>query len=171
MFQRLGQGRKINTRPVWQRGAWLLAGAAALLVAAKGVVGPPPAAGGGRALDKPRVVEATVDAIERGQRATGLTFDAGNPVAASVRSGDRIDVTAAFAAGPDGQPLARTVLNHVLVIAAARMGANVALTLALDPADAERLAFAAANARLSPALCPDGPDLSRPTSGVTFDDL
>ncbi len=122
-----------------------------------------------RATRPPEVRQIAV--TQRGQRAVGLSLPAADPVASAVRAGDRIDVTGAFATAPDGQPLARTILDHVLVITAARQGANVGLTLSVTPPEAEALAFAAANARLSLALCPPGPDTSRPTEGVTFNDL
>jgi hypothetical protein len=165
------QGKKIGTRPLWQRVIWLIAAGAGLFLAAAGRGGSTPTAKVPVAAARPQASSAVPYSIERGQRAVGLNFDAGNPVAEAVRAGDRIDVTGAFAAGPDGQPLAATVLTHVLIAESVRRGANIALTMILDPADAERLAFSAANARLSLSLCPDGPDTSRPAKGVTFDDL
>jgi hypothetical protein len=173
---RVTRGRKIGTGRTWWRAiGWLTAVLVMLLIGA--AWGPPTSsdetAGSvkrtGPAVET--VATRPVDVTQRGQRAVGVTFPVGDPVAAAIRDGDRVDVTGAFATAPDGQPLARTVLNHVLVIVAARQGAVVALTLSVTPREAEALAFAAANARLSIALCPAGPDTGLPADGVRFDDL
>ncbi len=170
---RLTRGRKIGVARTWRRNAGWLCSLLLMLILGSAWQSSGPSrvkndiGRASKPLEEIRLVEVT----QRGQRAVGLGFPAADPVASAVRAGDRIDVTGAFATAPDGQPLARTILNHVLVITAARQGATVGLTVSVTPQEAEALAFAAANARLSLALCPAGPDTGRPTDGVTFGDL
>jgi hypothetical protein len=88
-----------------------------------------------------------------------------------VPNGGRIDIAAAFPAGPDGLPLAVTALRGVPVIEKKSVGGGTALVLSVTPDQAERLAFAVANARIFISLCPAGPDTAIPSRGVTFDDF
>lgn len=173
MLSYFTQGKKIGVGRPWRRGVGWIVFFLFVLVISSAWRAPTREAKtiGVAARPSPAGDAGPVAVTQRGQRAVGLGFLAADPVAVAVRTGDRIDVTGAFSAAQDGQPLARTVLNHVLVIAAVRRGDNVGLTLSLTPEEAQTLAFAAANARLSLALCPAGPDLSHPVSGVTFDDI
>lgn len=111
------------------------------------------------------------DSLPKGRRAYQIVLDNTNAFIASKSVGRRIDITAAFPAGPDGLPAALTVLRGTPVIGSRTASGGIALALSVTPADAERLAFAAANARIFISLCSDGPDIAPPTSGVTFDDF
>lgn len=109
--------------------------------------------------------------LPKGRRAYSMILDNSNAVLASASRGRRIDITAAFPAGPDGLPLATTVLKGVPVIGSKEASGGTALILSITPGEAERIAFAVANARIFVSLCPGGPDTAAPTQGVTFNDF
>ena len=111
------------------------------------------------------------ETLPKGRRAYSIILDNSNAVLSSSSAGQRIDITAAFPAGPDGLPLAVTVLRSVLVIGSKTASGGTALVLSITPDDAERIAFAVANARIFVSLCPGGPDVAAATPGVTFDDF
>lgn len=121
----------------------------------------------------PTVAITSNDATKpaKGQRAFGLVFDKTTPLARWITVGDSIDITAAFPAGTEGQPIARTIAHSVFVTATKIVDDTAFLVLSITPEEAELLSFAIANARISIAICPAGPDIDIPTRGVTFNDI
>jgi hypothetical protein len=167
------RGRKIGTARRFAK--TLLVIILALLPAI--VAGQGRAVSGTVSVEKQNVTKQTAsgsdlsDRLPKGRRAYSIVVDNGNAAIVSDSAGRRIDITAAFPAGADGMPSAVTVLRSAPVIGSKPAQGGTALLLSVTPADAERLAFAAANARIFVSLCPNGPDISAPTSGVTFSDF
>lgn len=123
----------------------------------------------------PRIVSATVGESEtgpaKGTRSFALNIDNTGALPGSIEPGRLIDVTAAFPAGPDGLPFAKTVLKRVKVVGINKERASSILVVSLTPGQAESAAFAAANARLFISICPSGPDATAPTKGAGFGEL
>lgn len=165
-------GRKIGTARRFGKTTFLIFCAVAALFAARS--GGADTSSRTASLSKPISEAAPAnpsDMLPKGRRAYSITLDNSNAALCASASGRRIDITAAFPAGPDGLPMAVTVLRGVPVIEAKAAAGNALLLLSVTPGDAERMAFAVANARIFVSLCPGGPDTATATQGVTFDDF
>lgn len=126
---------------------------------------------GAPAKAKTPIAVSPADFLPKGRRAYSIVIDNANGILSSITDGSRVDINAAFPAGPDGLPVAMAVLRNVPVIGVKPVSGGTALILAVSPDDAVRAAFAVANARVSVSLCPGGPDTAEAAAGVTFDDL
>lgn len=118
-----------------------------------------------------RLISEDAPALDKNRRSLRMVLDETQNGAGAVIRGDRIDITASFPAGPDGQPLARTILRNALVLKTTNPGGRQAITISVTPTEAELMAFAITNARVLVSVCPPGPCVTGPTSGVTFNDL
>jgi len=116
-------------------------------------------------------VSEAAPTLDKNRRSLRIVLDDTQSGAGAVVKGDRVDVTASFPAGPDGQPLARTILRNALVLAANGAGGKQGIALSVTPAEAELMSFAIANARVLVSVCPPGLNITGLTSGVTFNDL
>lgn len=103
--------------------------------------------------------------IPQGMRAVGVKVDDVIGVAGFATPGTRVDVLVTLRGenGGSQQPTSRTVLSNVLVLTAGtradqeadaedRTSATTVVTLAVTPSDAERIALATAEGRVSLAL-------------------
>jgi hypothetical protein len=165
------RGRKIGTARRLSKTILLVTSVLFLMIAVRQGGRETGASVTAKAASKPVIVENPVDCLPKGRRAFSIPIDNNNSALSSITEGARVDITAAFPAGPDGMPVAITVLKNVPVIGFKDASGGKTLMLSVSPEDAEKAAFAVANGRIFVSVCPGGPDTSFPSSGVTFDDL
>lgn len=117
--------------------------------------------------------------LDPGKIAVSIPVDEVTGVGGEIKTGDHVVVLATFTPGPGGVDLSRVLLTGVEVLAAGgegRGGAPAAsqkrtITLALTPADAEKLVFAEEKGKVWIGLAPVKPQDAAPTGGQTIESV
>ncbi|MFA5867440.1 MAG: RcpC/CpaB family pilus assembly protein [Actinomycetota bacterium] len=164
-------GKKIAARPPWVYAA--AAGAITFLILA--FLSTSTAGGSGSkqqskvAGKKPVVATAEALSPERGRRGYAIRTSAEDATLELIGEGNRIDVIASFAAGPNGAPMTRTVISGIRLL---RYDASKRIAVVeVSPSEAEKLAFSEANGQIRLSVCPPGPDAAVRGQGATFEDI
>jgi hypothetical protein len=106
---------------------------------------------------------------EPGYRGYAIKTGAADGTLDLASESSRIDVIVSFSAGPDGQPLTKTVIGGARLL---RFDAGSRLAVVeVTPAEAEKIAFSEANGQIRLSVCPSGPDVSIAGKGATFEDI
>ncbi len=164
-------GKKISSRPPWVYA--VSAGMVTFIVIACLSAG---TAGGNGPKQKSKVAAIKYAVLsagekkpEKGCRGYAIRTSVDDATLDLTGEGNRIDVIASFAVGPDGAPMTRTVISGIRLLKydAAKRIAVVEVT----PSEAEILAFSEANGQIRLSVCPPGPDAAVPGQGATFEDI
>lgn len=98
--------------------------------------------------------------VQEGLRGFSILVDESDPQGRVLKAGNQVDLLVTLNRDVLGLSVTKTILERKDVIAVQALGRNdtYIVTLSVDPEEAQKLAYAQANGRISLSICPAGED-------------
>lgn len=111
--------------------------------------------------------------VREGYRGFSILTDESDPQGRILRAGNQVDMLVTLNRDVLGMSVTKTILERKDVIAVEGLGRNdmYIVTLMVSPEEAQKLAYAQANGRISISICPAGDDSYRPLRDITAEEL
>jgi Flp pilus assembly protein CpaB len=111
--------------------------------------------------------------VQEGYRGFSILTDESDPQGRILRTGNQVDMLVTLNRDVLGMSVTKTILERKDVIAVEGLGRNdmYIVTLMVSPEEAQKLAYAQANGRISISICPAGDDSYRPLRDITAEEL